>query len=147
MVVAVTAPADTVPVAGRDREGTGVLPTVSPAQTHPGMAHTLAVGEHVTGQPTCMAHISAPSCFGLVSRDLQIDTSEECFLRFHNDVKKYRWKITRAWIGPIYGGIGIQHPEPLRKILKSGSCVAILITLKNNTSLVFKGSLVLYGSS
>ena len=48
-MVVVTAPAATFPVAGRAREGAGVLPTVSPAQTHPGMAHTLAVWKPTAG--------------------------------------------------------------------------------------------------
>ena len=49
VVVAVSAPAATVPEAGRDRKGAGVLPIVSSAKTLPGMAHTLAVGESTPG--------------------------------------------------------------------------------------------------
>ena len=49
---------------------------------------------------------------------VQMDTTEESLLRWHNEVVKNRWRVTRAWLGPFLPGVGIHHPESVRKILK-----------------------------
>ena len=112
----VTAPAATVPVAGRDREGAGVLPTVSPTKTHPGMAHTLAVGESTPGWFDRDALLWLSLCCLCF---LQIQLTDECLLRNHRMICESKSWVNRYWVGPFMASVGVHHADYIKPLLKS----------------------------
>ena len=67
----------------------------------------------VSYQPLTLCFLS---CF-----NLQIERSEEFWRRWHGDVQRNRWRVTRTWIGPFISNVGIHHPEPLKAVLKGAA--------------------------
>lgn len=51
-----------------------------------------------------------------------IKPDEETLLKWTAYIQKERHKVTRVWFGPFYAAVDIQHPEPLRKLLKAPKC-------------------------
>lgn len=47
-----------------------------------------------------------------------ITLTEETMLNWHEFVRKTKCKLGVFWVGPFFASVGVQHPEPLRKLLK-----------------------------
>ena len=47
-----------------------------------------------------------------------MENTDEQFHAWQDKAIKSRWKVSRVWYGPFWGGVEIHHPDMIKHILK-----------------------------
>lgn len=62
-----------------------------------------------------------------------MENTDEQFHAWQEKAIKNRWKLSRVWYGPLWGGIEIHHPDLIKHILKGKALISHhAIFLSNN---------------